>query len=171
MRSAPLLPLLLLVCCKPLHRPTGGVTEAVGDARIAVDQVLDGFHQAAARADGRRYFGFMAKGAVFLGTDAKERWDRTAFQAYAEPYFSAGHGWSYEPLERHVFVDGDLAWFDERLWNETYGETRGSGVLLRTGRSWRIVQYNLAFPVPNEVAPEVVRLIRERPAAPGSEGG
>jgi len=49
-----------------------------------------------------------------------------------------------------------VAWFDERLQNEKYGETHGSGVL---ERSWKIVHYNLSFTVPNELAPELVERI------------
>ncbi len=61
-----------------------------------------------------------------------------------------------------VFVseDGTTAWFDERLFNETYGETRGTGVLVLRDGSWRIAQYNLTIPVPNELASDLVGRIR-----------
>lgn len=35
--------------------------------------------------------------------------------------------------------------------NEKYGECRGSGVLLREGGEWRIAQYNLTVPIPNDL--------------------
>ncbi len=50
--------------------------------------------------------------------------------------------------------------FDEVLDSESYGECRGSGVLRRIDGNWRIVQYNLTIPLPNEIAAEVVERIR-----------
>jgi len=133
------------------------------DARAEVAAVLDGLHRAAAEADFDAYFGLYAREAVFLGTDATERWTRAEFEAYARPHFEAGRGWSYEPVERHVRVagSGETAWFDERLMNESLGETRGSGVLVREDDVWKVAQYNLTIPVPNEIAAEVVARIRE----------
>lgn len=127
-----------------------------------VDATLDALHAAASRADGAAYFALFAPRAVFVGTDAGEHWDIAAFRAYAEPYFSRGQGWTYEPIERHVSLadQGEVAWFEERLKNAKYGETRGSGVLVRDGGRWLIAQYVLSFAVPNDVAPEVVKVIR-----------
>ena len=93
----------------------------------------------------------------------------TDFRAFAEPYFSTGRGWTYAATERNVFLSaaGDTAWFDERLWNEGYGETRGTGVLVREGppgSPWQFTQYNLAFPVPNDLAGDLVERIRALPA-------
>jgi len=129
----------------------------------AVAAVLDAFHAAAARADEGAYFALLAPNAVFLGTDATERWNKAAFRAFAHPYFAAGKGWTYTPRDRHVDLspDGRVAWFDELLDNASYGECRGSGVLQRTGDGWRIVQYNLAVPMPNALAKELVARIRE----------
>ena len=47
----------------------------------AVASVLDDWHQAAAQADGLRYFEHLAESAVFMGTDPAERWTKAAFQA------------------------------------------------------------------------------------------
>src|SRR6516162_8245242 len=52
-----------------------------------VARELDDFHDAAAHADEARYFGHFAPDAVFLGTDATERWDLAAFGEYAHPHF------------------------------------------------------------------------------------
>jgi ketosteroid isomerase-like protein len=157
LRLAPALALSLAPACRGPDPGRGEDAE-----RRAVERVLDDWHAAAARADGARYFGHMSADAVFLGTDASERWDLPAFRAFCEPYFARGMGWTYGSRERHVRVDGRLAWFDERLWNEKYGECRGSGVLRHEAGAWRIVHYNLALPVPNELAPEVVAMIRGR---------
>ena len=67
------------------------------------------------------------------------------------------------PTERWVTVapGGEVAWFDERLQNANFGETRGSGVLVKINGLWRVAQYNLALPIPNSIAGEVVQRIRE----------
>lgn len=134
----------------------------------AVGAVLDDFHAAAAAADGDRYFAHFAPDGVFVGTDAAERWSVAAFRAYAEPHFAKGMGWTYRPVERHVAIapGGDVAWFDERLVNDAYGETRGSGVLRCIDGRWRIEQYVLSFPIPNDVAKDVVERIRAHQGPP-----
>lgn len=147
----------------------------VNDA-AAVWRVLDEFHDAASKADGVRYFACFAPGGVFIGTDASERWTLDEFRAYAEPYFSKGKGWTYVPRagRRHVdfSADGSVAWFDEILDNAKYGECRGTGVMVRvppTGAShaaggpgvWKVAQYSLSVPVPNDLMGDVVKLIRE----------
>lgn len=137
-----------------------------------VAQTLNELHAAAARADGEEYFALFDSEAVFLGTDAAERWTRAEFQAYAAPHFAAGKGWSYTPVERHVtFSDDDAtAWFDERLSNEKWGETRGSGVLVRRPGGWKLAQYNLSVPIPNALLPDVVKLVAlKEPSQPRFE--
>ena len=123
-------------------------------AEKAVAATLDDFHDAAAHADEARYFGHFAPGAVFVGTDATERWDLAAFRAYAHPHFASGKGWTYHPTRRAVAFDpaGLVAWFDEDLEGERVGPTRGSGVLVRDSAagSWHLEQYVLSFTVPNE---------------------
>jgi len=142
--------------------PWGTVPPGPPPGLQPVADVLDALHLAAARADGPAYFALFAPDAVFIGTDATERWDLPAFRAYCEPYFAKGQGWTYVPKERHLAMGrwGDVAWFDERLDNAKYGETRGSGVLVHRDGRWLIVQYVLSMPVPNEIAPEVVEKIR-----------
>jgi len=134
-----------------------------GGATKAIDGVLSSFHQAASDADGDLYFGLFADNAVFLGTDATERWSVDEFKAFAEPYFSQGRGWTYTKTERHVYVsdDGETAWFDEMLWNEKYGTCRGTGVVVLTDNGWRIAQYHLTFPIPNELSAEFTSQIKE----------
>jgi uncharacterized protein (TIGR02246 family) len=136
----------------------------------AVAAILDAFHAAASEADGDRYFALFAEDGVFLGTDATERWTVEQFKAYALPFFEQGRGWTYTPTERHVYVsdDGTTAWFDERLSNASLGDTRGTGVLVLRDGDWKVAQYNLTIPVPNELASDLVALIRAT-AGPSTE--
>lgn len=133
------------------------------EAEEAVAEVLDDLHELAAGGDPDAYFALFADDAMFLGTDATERWSIEEFRAFAEPHFADGHGWTYTVEDRwvHVSGDGDTAWFDEILHNERLGECRGSGVLTRSGDDWLIAQYNLTLPVPNELIDDVVKQIRE----------
>lgn len=134
-------------------------------AQRGVEQTLDALHAAAARADEAAYFKLYTPDAVFLGTDATERWTLEEFKAYAKPHFAAGRGWTYTVIERHVTLgpDGQTAWFDERLQNAKLGECRGSGVLVHGDDDcWRIAQYNLTIPIPNELAENVAGQIRTR---------
>ncbi len=119
--------------------------------RTAIDDVLESFHAAAARADETALFACLTDDAVFLGTDAKERWPGDEFRRYVSDRFRAGRGWTMTSARRDVTVRGDVAWFDEDLSHAKYGALRGSGVLVRGGDgAWRIAQYNLTFTIPNE---------------------
>ncbi len=130
-------------------------------ARDAIAQVLDDWHAAAAAADEQRYFAHFAPEGVFLGTDATERWTVAEFREYVHRHFPAGRGWTYVPHDRHVMLseNGTLAWVDEKLTNEKYGELRGTGVLRKIGGEWKLAHYSLTFTIPNEKAIEVVALL------------
>lgn len=136
-------------------------------ARAEIDAVLDDFHAAAAAADEEGYLATLADSVVFLGTAPGERWAGEAWRGFVHRYFSQGKGWTYVPSARTVDIaeDGRVAWFDETVENEHYGTCRGTGVLRRTNGGWKVQQYNLTIPLPDELAPEVVARIREmRPA-------
>jgi hypothetical protein len=157
-----------------------GLAPASGDRaekpEDAVHKVLDDFHDAAAKADGPRYFGHFAPGAVFLGTDASERWTLEEFRVFADPYFEKGKAWTYTPLERHVGIEGaaaDVAWFDEKLDNAKIGLCRGSGALVKIDGVWRVKQYNLTMLVPNEIAEQVAKMATQAAphASPAAEPG
>ena len=126
--------------------------------------VLDQLHAAASKADGPAYFGLYTPDAVFIGTDATERWTLPQFRAYAEPFFSKGKGWTYVPRERHVTLAPlecrCVAWFDELLDSQSYGTSRGTGVLVKGPDGWKVAQYALTFPIPNDVADEVTAKIK-----------
>lgn len=135
------------------------------DARVAaIEQVLDQLHKEAARADGDAYFALFAPDAVFIGTDASERWTLDEFRTYAMARFAQGKGWTYRPRLRHVTVAripcGCIAWFDEVLDSADYGTSRGTGTLILTPAGWRIEQYALTFPIPNDLAGEITGKIK-----------
>jgi ketosteroid isomerase-like protein len=132
------------------------------ELEAAVEAVIDDFHQAASEADEERYLGHLAATGVFLGTDASERWTKEAFREFVHPYFSDGKGWTFVPVKRYVSVsaDGTAAWFDEHLESESYGTCRGSGALQVIDGVWKIEQYNLTIPVPNDLAKDLVARIR-----------
>ena len=133
----------------------------------AIGAVLDEFHAAAAAADEAGYLSILTEDMVFLGTAPGERWAGDDWRDFVRSIFSRGKGWAYEPSGRTVVVasDGRTAWFDETVDNEHFGSCRGSGVLRREDDAWRIAQYNLTIPVPDELVPELVSRIREaRPA-------
>lgn len=138
-----------------------------------IGRTLDDFHDAASKADFARYFGYFTPDGVFLGTDPGERWTLEEFQAYAKPHFDKGRGWTYVPKERHVVIDDDggTAWFDEKLWNDSYRWCRGTGALVRgSDGEWRVSHYSLTMLIPNEVASEAVALGDGPPAAPADVG-
>lgn len=155
MRKASLLLLSILVAACASTKDPGGVAR--------VNELLDQWHHAAAVADEDAYFARFAPEGVFFGTDAKERWRADAFREWAHPYFARGRAWTFIPRSRTVYVSGggDVAWFDEVLHSDSYGECRGTGVLQKHGDEWKIEQYNLTIPIPNELADEFVKKIRE----------
>lgn len=144
--------------------PRPAITEPSKE-ESSVIAVLTDFHDAAAKADETRYFSHLAPGAVFLGTDATERWTKEEFLAWARSrgLLRDGKGWMYTATDRWITIhpSGDLAWFDELLDNAKYGECRGSGVLVKTDGRWVIAQYNLSKPVPNDLMLKLVDLIRD----------
>ncbi len=146
-----------------LRRPAARAAQLARDAASqAIGLVLDDFHDAAAKADEERYFAHFAPGAVFLGTDPAERWTVEEFKEWSRPYFERETAWTYTAGRRTVGVspDGNAAWFDEDLQNAKLGHCRGTGALIRTDRGWRITQYNLTVPVPNDLMGKVVEMMR-----------
>jgi len=134
-----------------LSLSAGLFAQAPSKEETAVAAVLDDWHLAAAQADETRYFGHLREGAVFMGTDAAERWTKAEFQVWAHPFFQRGRAWTFKPQKRKLSFapDGRSAWFDEGLETPNLGPARGSGVLVKEQGRWRIAQYNLGVPIPN----------------------
>ncbi len=108
-------------------------------------------HESASKSAFHSYIDCFHDGAVFVGTDAEECWDMEKFSKKCKKLFRQGKSWTYVPVERTIDIAGSVAWFYERLYNEKYGPARGSGVLAKVGDRWRIAQYVLSFPVPNDI--------------------
>lgn len=132
---------------------------------LAAAAVLDALHQAASVADGMTYFDLFTPDATYIGTDVTEHWSIAEFQAYAEPYFVRGRGWTYTPRSRSLSLAPldcrCVVWFDEALDSAGYGTSRGTGVVVRgaDGR-WRVALYALTFPIPNALARDMTARIR-----------
>lgn len=125
----------------------------------SINQVLDTYHQAAANGDWEAYFDLMSEDGVFIGTDARERWTKPEFRQYS----SGSNGWIYTPQSRNVNITpgGESAWFDEVLLSQSFGSSRGSGVLIRTDAGWKISQYHLTLPIPNGMVRDITDQIKE----------
>tara|TARA_R110002072_G_scaffold42064_18_gene118389 strand:- start:10781 stop:11341 length:561 start_codon:yes stop_codon:yes gene_type:complete len=175
---APALALLLLAGCSsnqtritgcstfPKHaQPNTEVDILLEQSKI--EGTLNAWHTAASIGDFDRYFRSMTHDSIFLGTDATERWTKPQFMDYAREPFADGHGWTYNPSQRHITVahDGKTAWSDELLTHDRYGTLRGTSVLVNINKHWKIAQYNLTFLVPNPIAKEVVELISTHPVS------
>ncbi len=127
-----------------------------------LNHFLDEWHAAAARADMKAYFDKIDEHGIYIGTDAAEYWDKEAFYNWSKPYFNRGKAWSFTALQRNLYFspDSTLAWFDESL-QSTSAILRGSGILQLRNGEWKIMQYVLSLPVPNEKFREVLRVMDE----------
>jgi hypothetical protein len=127
--------------------------------KAVINTMLDSFNVAAGKADFNTYFNFYTDNSIFTGTDATERWDKKEFMAYAKPFFDRGKAWSFTTLERYIYFSksGEIAWFDELL-NTQMKICRGSGVLTKKGKYWKVEQYILSTTVPNPIINDVVKM-------------
>jgi ketosteroid isomerase-like protein len=135
---------------------------AIANDKKLIEKTLNDFHQAAADAEAKPYFSLLTDEAIFLGTDASERWTKTDFKAFVVPYFSKGRGWLYTPVQQNISIlaSKEVAFFDELLHSASYGTCRSSGVLVKTEHGWKISQYNLSIPMPNGLAKALVKQIK-----------
>ncbi|MCT7943157.1 nuclear transport factor 2 family protein [Shewanella holmiensis] len=122
-----------------------------------VNGLLNQLHESAISADWETYFNLYHPDAIFIGTDATERWNMVQFRAYATPT----KGWRYDLQARHLLQIGDIIVFDEQLFSPAYGISRGTGALIQTAQGWKIAQYHLSFPIPNDKAKRITSLIMQ----------
>jgi len=124
-----------------------------------INQMLDSWHKAAADVKFDAYFNLMTEDAIFIGTDATENWIKKDFKVWAKPFFDKGTTWNFTALERHIFIDKSekIAWFDELL-NTQMKICRGSGVLVKVRKEWKIQHYVLSMTIPNAEVDAVTRI-------------
>lgn len=134
------------------------VPDAAKDKQL-IAAMLDSFNVAAGKANYQAYFNFYTSDAIFIGTDATERWDKTQFMVWAKPYFDRGRAWNFKALERNIYLNakGDIGWFDELLQTQMK-ICRGSGVVVKQGNTWKVQQYVLSMTIPNSKVDSIVRI-------------
>jgi len=132
---------------------------AQNEARNQINQMLDGWHKAAAQVNYSSYFDALADDAIFIGTDATENWTKAQFEAYAKPFFDKGKAWNFTCIKRNIYFNEEknIAWFDELL-NTQMKICRGSGVLVLVRNQWKIKHYVLSMTIPNDNADEIVKI-------------
>lgn len=147
--------------------------QLIGRSHYAgAEQLLDAFHSAAGRSDLATYFGCFHPIGRFLGTDPYENWSCDELFEYAKPHFLAGNGWKYTVVmgSRKIsyFPPGadessaSFCTFDELLRNEAFGLCRGTGSLSQDEKGrWLIAAYHLSFPIPNDLAGDITKHLRE----------
>jgi hypothetical protein len=135
------------------------ITTAQEKEKSQINIMLNNWHQAAAEANFNNYFDALTDDAIFIGTDAKENWNKKAFQSYAKPHFDKGKAWTFTALERHIYFNANkkIAWFDELLKTQMK-ICRGSGILVKVNGKWKIKHYVLSMTIPNENSGEVIKI-------------
>lgn len=123
-----------------------------------INTTLDNWHKAAAEVQFENYFSYLTDDAIYIGTDATENWNKKQFQNFAKPYFDKGKAWSFSALQRNIYFSKDrkTAWFDELL-NTQMKICRGSGILVKIKKEWKIKHYVLSMTIPNDNTNEVVK--------------
>ncbi len=140
------------------------VTSIFGQSKsdTQINQTVDNWHLAAATANADIFFETMHKNAVYIGTDATERWTKSEFEAFARPYFDKGKAWDFKAIERKIYYSNSkkIAWFDETL-NTWMGVCRSSGVMIKEKKEWKIIHYHLSVTVPNDKIQSFIQLVNE----------
>lgn len=115
------------------------------------DSIVVRWHLMASQAKLNEYFALVNDQFVFLGTDPKERWNKTEFYTFCKPYFDKGKAWDFKTIERYWNFNSDytVAWFDEKIdtWMK---DCRGVGVLVKENGTWKIAHYDLGVLIEND---------------------
>jgi ketosteroid isomerase-like protein len=151
---------ILLLSAAATGLPAG--RDDASQAKAEIDALMTSWHKAAATADAKTYFGLMAPGSVFLGTDATERWTKEEFEKYAASRFKGGSAWVYWATERNIGLaaDGTTAWVDETLASKSYWTCRGTAALEKIGGAWKIRLYSLTYTIPNSAVREIMPVVK-----------
>ncbi|MCL1059045.1 nuclear transport factor 2 family protein [Shewanella gelidimarina] len=130
-------------------------TSSQNDDKQQAAALLNHLNIYSANADWDNYFDLYADNGIFIGTDVNEHWDKATFEQYARPT----KGWRYDLTSRVMTQHGEVIWFDEILNSASYGVSRGTGTLIKTAQGWKIAQYHLSFPIPNDIAKSITMQI------------
>jgi hypothetical protein len=160
---------LILACCLILSSLGAFAQDADAALRQQVNAFVDGWHDDAAHARAA-YFDKIASDGVYIGTDKTELWHRDAFKAWAQKYFDRKSAWSFKASRRNVYFSPDkqFIWFDELL-DTQMGVCQASGVIRKTAAGFEIAHYQLSMAVPNDLAAQVTRSIRQFEAKPAAK--
>jgi ketosteroid isomerase-like protein len=160
MRTLFALSLFLLTTTGYAQQTASAQIQKANATQVQINNLIDNWHQAAAKGDATTFFDTMGSDCIFIGTDATERWTKTEFIPYAKPHFDKGKAWDFKPYDRdlHVTKDGKTAWFSELL-TTWMGVCRGSGIVEKTSEGWKIQQYHLSVTVPNEIIKNFISLV------------
>lgn len=141
---------------------TRNMVDCPSDPKKDINAMLDDWHHAAATADETKFFGSMSANAIYIGTDATERWTRDELRKWSKEFFDRDSAWVFKPINRYIHLsdNSEMAWFEEHL-NTWMGVCRGSGVLLKTSEGWRLQQYVLSVAVPNDVMKDYVEILKK----------
>ena len=131
--------------------------QTISIIKTTVNTLLDDWHKAASDANYEGYFSKMDSVSFFIGTDATENWTKKQFESFSKPFFDKGKAWSFKALERNVYVNDakNFVWFDELL-DTWMGTCRGSGVLEKKNKIWKIKHYVLSVEIPNNDVQAVI---------------
>jgi hypothetical protein len=118
-------------------------------AETSPETALNSLHTAGADKNQAEFIELLTPDAVFLGVGGESRLQGQSLRDFINTSFGSGNLWNYRIGERDVQLspDGSVAWFDESLQHEQLGDGRASGVLVKNGSVWKIVQYNLTLPL------------------------
>ncbi|MFA9370555.1 MAG: nuclear transport factor 2 family protein [Labilibaculum antarcticum] len=127
-----------------------------------VEGFINKWHIAAAESKLEEYFDMMSENAIYIGTDASERWTKKEFYAFCEPHFLKGKTWNFKPFNRQIYFSDDnkTIWFDELL-DTWMGVCRGSGVITIENGEFKISHYHLSVTIKNEKVSEFLLINQE----------
>lgn len=159
---------LLFACCLLLTSFAATAHSAESDAayRKQINAFIDEWHDDAANAR-LAYFDKIAPNGIYIGTDKTELWNREQFKAWSKRFFERKSAWSFKSVKRNVYMSPDkkFIWFDELL-DTQMGPCQASGVMRRTAKGFEIEHYQLSIAIPNEVADQVTKLVKEAESRP-----
>lgn len=123
---------------------------------------IDQWHQAASDANLELYFDMMSENAIYIGTDAGERWTKKEFYEYCEPRFLSKKTWNFKAYKRQIYFskNQETIWFDELL-KTRMGICRGSGVIEKINGELKISHYHLSVTIKNEKMKQFLQIDQE----------